>query len=411
MDGDYDILLVGGGLVGASLARGLIGSRLRLAVVEAVPPATQARPGHDDRVIALSWTSRRILEALGCWADLAADAEPILRVHISERGQWGMARLDQADAGVPALGYVVTARALGQALWVGLEGRSDLDWLSPAELEAFEVQPEGVEARLRIRGEPRRLRARLLVAADGGASRVRQTLGVPLWERDYGQTAVIANLTPSRPHGGMAYERFTPQGPLALLPMTEGRCSLVWTQPTEAVEEVLGLADGPFLNRLQATFGFRLGRLTQVGRRAAYPLRLAQARETVRPRVALIGNAAHTLHPVAGQGFNLGLRDVAALAEVLGDAQGLGEDPGGLSVLERYAAWRQADQDGTARLTDGLARLFRNPLAPVRLGRALGLLALDLTPPAKYLLGRQFMGLRGRLPRLARGIPLVQHPV
>jgi 2-octaprenyl-6-methoxyphenol hydroxylase len=244
------------------------------------------------------------------------------------------------------------------------------------------------------------------VAADGGDSPVRRRLGIPVLERGYGHTAVIANLTADRPHRGVAYERFTGSGPLAVLPMTEDRCSLVWTQRDADVPALLALEDREFLGAVQERFGHRLGRLLRVGRRAAYPLRLARVREMVRPRVALIGNAAHTLHPVAGQGFNLGLRDVAELAEALVDARAAGADPGALPVLERFARRRLPDQERVALVTDGLARLFVNPLLPVRLARSLGLVALDLALPLKRAVTRQFMGVGGRRPRLARGVPL-----
>ena len=246
-----------------------------------------------------------------------------------------------------------------------------------------------------------------VVAADGGDSPVRQRLGFRAREWSYGQTAVIANITPGRPHQGVAYERFTDTGPLALLPMTEGRCSLVWTQRDAEVEALLALDDQAFLRALQARFGQRLGRFARVGRRASYPLRQLLVSDSVRPRLALIGNAAHTLHPVAGQGFNLGLRDVAVLAELLVEQARAGGDPGAMPLLARYRDWRRPDQNALALVTDGLVRLFSNPLLPLRLGRNLGLLGFDLLPPLKQAGARRFMGLGGRLPRLARGLPLV----
>ena len=381
-------------MVGASLARALAGSGLSVAVVEAVSRDAPGQPSYDDRVIALAWGGRLILEAMGRWSAIEPEAEPIRRIHISDRGHFGFARLDHREQGVPALGYVVSARAIGRGLLEGIDDQERLDWICPARIADFRVEPERVLATLEVDGGQRQVGARLLVAADGGDSPIRQRLDLPLQEWNYGHTAVIANLTPGEPHGGVAYERFTDSGPLAVLPMSEGRCSLVWTQRDDAVQEILALDDAVFLQRLQGRFGFRLGRLARVGRRAAYPLRLMRVKEMVRPRLVLIGNAAHTLHPVSGQGFNLGLRDVAELAQVLVRANEERLDPGAAAVLESYAARRAGDQHRVALVTDFLARLFINPLPPVRLARNLGLLAMDLMPPVKRGLTRRFMGMR-----------------
>jgi 2-octaprenyl-6-methoxyphenol hydroxylase len=274
-------------------------------------------------------------------------------------------------------------------------------------LEAVEIQPDVARALVRLDGQTVLLTARLLVAADGANSRVRQQLGIDALRWDYGQTAVIANVSPALPHGNTAYERFTAAGPLALLPMSEGRCAVVCTVDRRDRDAVLALDDAAFLAHLQDRFGDRLGRFRRVGQRQDYPLFMVKSREHARHRVAVIGNAAHTLHPIAGQGFNVGIRDVAVLAEVIIDAWRAGDDPGQLAVLERYANWRRWDQRRAIAFTDGLARLFVNPLPPLRLARNLGLLAFDLCPPVKRLLARQTMGLDGRLPRLARGLPLL----
>jgi 2-octaprenyl-6-methoxyphenol hydroxylase len=403
---DYDILIVGGGMVGASLARALSGTGLRVGVVEAVARDATGQPSYDDRVIALAWVSRLVLGAIGRWDDIEPAAEPIREIHVSDRGHFGFTRLRCADHGLPALGYVAPARAIGQGLLGDAAPGAALDWIRPAAVEDFAVEPDRVVVALNRNGESRLVTARLLVAADGGESSIRTRLEVPVQGWSYGHSAVIATVTPGQPHRGVAYERFTDSGPLAMLPMTEGRCSLVWTQRDERVQDVLDLDDDAFLEALQGRFGFRLGRLQRVGRRAAYPLRLLRVKEMVHPRLVLIGNAAHTLHPIAGQGFNLGLRDVAELAEVLADAHRNGEDPGSPGILRRYAVLRHADQRQVALITDFLARVFVNPLLPVRLARNLGLLTLDLVPPLKRGLARRFLGLRGRLPRLARGLPI-----
>lgn len=403
MQAVYDLLIVGGGLVGASLAHALAGSGLRIAVIEAVAPKDSVQPSYDDRVIAVSGGSQRILQGMDLWRGMTAVAEPIRDIHVSDRGHFGGARIHSRALGVEALGYVVPARDLGRVLHQGLDDLVEL--YCPARLLDFQLGAEAVEARIGRQGETLDLRARLLVAADGGDSPVRARMGFQVREWRYGQTALIANLTPGRPHQGQAYERFTDSGPLALLPMTENRCSLVWTQRDEAVQEYLALADEEFLRRLQARFGLRLGRLARVGRRSSYPLRQLMVHDPVRPRVVLIGNAAHTLHPVAGQGFNLGLRDVAVLADLLAEQVRAGGDPGAMPMLARYRDWRRPDQSALALVTDGLVRLFSNPLLPLRLARNLGLLGFDLMPPLKQAAARRFMGLGGRLPRLARGLP------
>jgi 2-octaprenyl-6-methoxyphenol hydroxylase len=406
MTADFDLLIVGGGMVGASLARAVSGQGLRIGVVEAFALDNQSQPSFDDRVIALSWGSRLILQGIGVWPAMADVSEPILNIHISDRGHFGFTHLDRSDEGVEALGYVVTARAMGEVLQRDLDRLPGIEFLCPARLTSFTVESEAVTVNLRQGDTTSVLTTRLLVAADGGDSQVRQLLSIPLREKEYGQTAIIANLTAAQPHCGIAYERFTDSGPLAMLPMTQERISMVWTARDDQVDVLMGLDDDGFLDALQDRFGYRLGRLETIGQRFAYPLRLRQAVEQVRPRVALIGNAAHTIHPVTGQGFNLGLRDVAVMADLLGDAAGDQLDVGEMSLLKRYADWRRHDQQAVAWITDSLARLFANPLGPLRMARNLGLLGLDGLPSLKHLVAKQFMGINGRLPRLGRGVSL-----
>ena len=404
---DYDLLIIGGGLVGASLACALDGLDLRIGLVEAAPLTVSAHPGYDDRTLALAQGTRRIFQTLGLWEAQAATATPIQRIHISERGAPGFARLDSHEEGVEALGYVIEARQVGAALLAKLPNLPGVDLLCPARLETVVIEPEAACATLRF-GDGRTVerRTRLLVAADGAQSPVREQLGIAALRWDYGQQAVIANVTPTLPHQNVAYERFTPDGPIALLPMSANRCAAVCTINTADAAAVMALDDAGFIALLQERFGDRLGPLLRVGRRNAYPLFLLKAREHARHRVAIIGNAAHTLHPIAGQGFNLGVRDVAALAEVVAEAWRSGEDIGKLRVLNRYADWRRWDQRQTIAFTDALNRLFANPLWPVRAARNLGLLAFDLLPPIKHEFARQTMGLHGRLPKLARGLAL-----
>ena len=400
-----DVAIVGGGMVGVSLACALAPLPLRVAVIEGAMPKLGQPPCYDDRAIALSYGSRRILESIGVWSHLEACATPIEHIHISDRGRFGFARLDRDEEGVEALGYVVLAREIGEALY-GALAETGVELIAPASVESFSQEEGSVHLLLDEEGGSSTLDARLMVAADGTHSQAREALGIAAKGWSYEQTAVVTNVTPSRPHGLRAFERFTEDGPLALLPMTENRCGLVWTQRHDRVEEVMGWNDAEFLARLQDAFGFRLGRFVQVGQRHAYPLQLLMAERAVAGRVALIGNAMHTLHPIAGQGFNLGIRDVAALADVIADAVQRDGDPGAPEVLDHYARWRDGDQKSLAVITDALARVFGNPLPPVRTGRNLGLLLTDLAPGLRHRIARHAMGLEGRLPRLSRGVSL-----
>ena len=414
---DYDILIIGGGMAGASLAVALQGLPLSVGLVEAVPYETQRQPAFDARAIALADGSHRIFQALDLWpAMVERGATAIRHIHVSDRGSFGSARLAADEEGVAALGYVVEGRVIGAALTEAVAQLPNVELLCPAQLTALTVEADAVEAALTVDGTPRPVRARLLVAADGVHSTVRERVGARSWGMGYGQTAVIATVATDRAHGNVAYERFTDTGPLALLPCdpprdgeqeTRGhRWSLVWTVRDREVEEMLGLDDDEFLRRLQQRFGYRAGRFLRSSERHAYPLVFDFVRRAAQPRVAFVGNAAHAIHPVGGQGFNLGLRDVAALAEVIAAAHADGVDIGTMTALQPYVAWRRPDYLRVAAFTDGLVRLFSNRLPPLRLLRNLGLLGMDILPAAKHLFARQAMGLTGKLPRLACGIAL-----
>lgn len=408
MKTDFDILIIGGGLVGASLACALRRSSLRIGVVEAEAEALSAtaQPRYDDRTLALAYGSKIIFDSMGAWDEGVLDATPIENIHISDRGRFGITRLSAAQAGLPALGYVVTHRALGAELFKSLQGSKQVEWLCPAEMQTIDFAPEAARVTLRHAGATRTVSARLVIAADGAHSAARAAAGLGAERIEYGQTAVVSTVTAGVPHGNTAYERFTDTGPLALLPLSENRCALVWSAEEKEVRTILDWSDAEFLAHLQERFGDRLGRFSRPGRRAAYPLALTRVPEQVRPRLALIGNAAHTVHPVAGQGFNLGLRDVAALAEILIDAERAGEDIGGFMTLRRYAAGRRRDNQATAVFTNGLIRVFSNNVFPLTFLRNAGLLAVDLMPGVKRGLVRVTSGMAGDLPRLARGLPL-----
>jgi 2-octaprenyl-6-methoxyphenol hydroxylase len=398
---EFDIVIAGGGMVGASLALALAGLPLRTLVVEAMPPAHAAQPSYDDRATAISASSRRILEGIGCWAGLASAAAPIRAVHVSERGAFGVTRLRAAEHGLSSFGHVVENRALGQVLWQGLESAARVSLRAPARVTGLVQDEDAVTVKLDAADDGvAEVRARLLVAADGARSPTRELAGIAHETRDYHQVAVIANLSPAEDHDGTAFERFTPSGPLAVLPLARGRATIVWTLAPEHAAAVMAMEDEAFLEELQRAFGYRLGMFRKVGRRASYPLALVQARSWHAGRVALAGNAAHGIHPVAGQGFNLGLRDAAALAELVARHPG---DPGQAAILEEYAEWREADRARTVRDTDSLVQVFTSELAALRAGRRLGLIGLDLLPPARVMVARRGMGLAGRMPRLALG--------
>src|SRR6266566_10109324 len=383
MNQKFDIIIVGGGPVGASLACALRGSALRVAVIEARPRASEVPPSDNERTLALAFGARRIFEAIGVWSEIERlGANPIERIHVSQRGRFGATRLAAADIGLPALGYVVENRVLGAALAQCLRDARNVSWFCPATVEDVRFHDATAQLTVQQDGRDHALTARLVVGADGAHSAVRRLSGIVAERRDYAQVAVVATVATSLPHQNTAYERFTDSGPLAALPMHAGRCAIIWSTRAADAEAMLAWSDAEYLARLQQRFGDRLGRFASPGARVQYPLALTQVGEAVRPRLVLIGNAAHTLHPVAGQGFNLGLRDVAALAEVLVTASAH-EDIGTDAVLQRYGAWRARDTRATEMFTDGLIRLFSNELTPLALARGVGLVAVDVLPPLK----------------------------
>lgn len=401
----FDVLIVGGGMVGASLAVALKPLCLKIGLIEAYNFGVAEQPSYDDRSIALSYGSSRIYQGMGIWGKLRSGVESIQHIHISDRGHFGAARLEAAEENVPALGYVVESRVLGKLLYEELD-TGEIELIVPAKVFGVEQDADSVQVKIERNGVADTLQTRLLVVSDGRDSGVREMLGIGVSRSEYHQTAIIANVTTAEPHRNLAYERFTSSGPLALLPLTEGRYSLVWTHRDEDVETTMQLDDAAFLHKLQAAFGFRQGEFTKVGQRAAYPLVLQKAVKEVAGRAVVIGNASHALHPVTGQGLNLGLRDVAQLAEMLAEAARQGSDPGAADLLARYGELRRQDQQGVVRYTDTLVRVFSNDFAPLGHARAVGLMAVDRVAPLRHWNARQGMGLRQRQTRLARGLGL-----
>jgi len=404
---DCDVAIAGGGLVGASLALALAPLGLKVALVEAVAPGGGVHPSFDERTTALANGSARIFRSLGIWRHMEREATPIRRIHVSDQGRFGVARIDAAEQGLEALGYVLPNRVMGAALWQGLAAASGIQVIAPARVLGSELAGDVRVLALEHSATTQQLRARLVVAADGARSLIREQAGIAADHWPYAQTAIIATITTQRFHDYVAYERFTADGPIAVLPLSDGRCGIVWTRPPEDAARLLALPDEAFLAELQAAFGFRLGRLLRAGVRSAYELALSRSERHVAERLAIVGNAAQGLHPIAGQGFNLGLRDAASLAEVLADARAAGSaDVGDAGPLEGYADWRAEDRRRIVAFTDGLVRLFGSPLGVLRGLRSVGLLAFDAFPPAKSAMARLSVGAAGRIPRLARGVPL-----
>lgn len=408
-DTQYDIVIAGGGMIGASLALALEPLGLRVAVVEAVARGESRQPSFDDRSTALSRSTQRMFEAMGLWDEVISAATPIRRIHVSDRGRFGFSHIDASQQGVDALGFVVINRVLGDVLQSALANAGSVDIRCPARV--VDVDTGGEFANVRIEetdGGHQELGCQLLVAADGSNSALRPMLGICATKTDYGQHAVIGNVLPEKPLDNCAYERFTDQGPLALLPVADDRAAFVWTVSSHDVDRVLGLDDETFLDELQTAFGYRLGRLSRVGKRAAYPLSLTKALRLTAERSVLVGNSAHGLHPVAAQGFNLGMRDVAALCDCIADARSEypSADLGDPDLLARYAQWRRDDQGKLVRLTDGIVRLFGSSNPPLRAARNIGMLGFDIVPGVRSLFAKHMMGLAGRLPRLSRGVPL-----
>jgi 2-octaprenyl-6-methoxyphenol hydroxylase len=404
-----DVAIVGGGLVGASLACALAPLGLKIALLEAVPPRAANQPSYDDRTLALSASSCAILRGLGVWPLLAETATAIREVHVSEINRAGKVVLRPTEFDLEEFGHVVEARVFGSAVMKFIDGLESVDFTCPAKVDSIETGQDLTRIEFVHGDEQRFLQARLLVGADGADSIVRKALGVAAQEHDYGQTAVICNVSTEKPHQGKAYECFTSTGPFALLPHVNDRCGLVWSTTTEQANELLDWSDDEFLNQAQARFGTALGQWNRIGKRSAYPLRLVRAKQDIGKRAVILGNAAHAIHPIGAQGFNLGLRDVAVLAELIAAAlqKDAAADIGLPELLQTYSEWRAPDHEGTIAWSDGLARLYANPTGIASFARGAGLLAHALIPSLRRQLAVRAMGYRGRIPRLALGETLV----
>ncbi|MEY8205072.1 MAG: 2-octaprenyl-6-methoxyphenyl hydroxylase [Bermanella sp.] len=399
MKQEFDVIIVGGGMTGASLALLLttaMAQGLRVALIETHEVSSQqvAQPSFDDRSTALSLSSQRIFAKLGVWPTMAAQACAIKHIQVSQQQQFGRIRLHAADSQVEAMGYVLENRIMGQQLMTALLRLPSLSIFSPARVSAYSITSQGAQLEVVQQEQTLQLQAQLVVLADGADSAGCRQLGIIQQRHDYQQDALVCNVSFDAAHQNWAFERFTMQGPMALLPMTNNRYALVWCMEKQQAQDYLALSSSDFAQRLQQALGHKLGRVQRIGERVSYPLNLVQAQEQVRSHVVVLGNAAHALHPVAGQGFNLALRDALALARQI-ERRWPTPSLGSLSLLNDYVAAQVQDQNITIGLSHGLPKAFTQAGAGCSLLRALGMSALDVSPLAKKLFSRQAMGLVG----------------
>ncbi len=401
----FDIIIVGGGMVGATLALALSESDYQIALIEAFPYQSQQQPSFDDRSIALSWGSVQILKSLSLWDSFKQFATSINKILVCDRGHFGLHRISAVQREVPYLGQVICNRDCGEVLWSQLKIKQNIQIFCPATVSSLNIGSENKILQLEMDNEQIELSAELIVAADGAQSKVRKMAAISVETSDYDQAAIIANIQTQIPHQGLAIERFTKTGPLALLPLQD-RWSMVWMVPKAEQESMVQLTETDFIKKLQPILGYRLGKITKVGERAGYPLQRLKLNNLYNQGVVAVGNAAHSVHPVSGQGFNLGLRDVAWLTELLLGAAWQQISPGSDELLQRYQLKRIADTNRTLAVTDTLARLFANENSLLSLARNLVLSGLSLCPPADHWLSDTAMGLQPPLPKLACGLTL-----
>jgi len=399
----HELVVVGGGLVGLSLGIATAQAGLDTLVVDRENPAATLAESFDGRASAIAYGSQQILAALGIWAKLASQAAPILEIRVADDSAPLFLHYDHREVGDHPLGWIVENIVLRRALLERVRELPHLAHSAPKTVAGVERSAAGALVRL---ADDHAIRARLVAAADGKASPLRKAAGIRTIEWSYPQTGIVATVQHERPHRGVAVEHFLPAGPFAILPLTGNRSSIVWTERAELAPRILAMSAPDFADELRRRFGDFLGTVEPMGPRWSYPLAFLHAENYAAERLALVGEAAHVIHPIAGQGLNLGLRDVAALAEVLVDARRLGLDIGEPNVLRRYERWRRLDNWMLAAVTDTLNRLFSNAIAPVKLARDLGLAAVNQMPPLKRLFMRHAMGVVGDQPRLVRGEPL-----
>ncbi|MER2473533.1 2-octaprenyl-6-methoxyphenyl hydroxylase [Photorhabdus laumondii] len=386
-----NVIIVGGGMTGATLAlaiSSLSKGRIHVSLIEAAEPE-QKHPGFDARAIALAYGTCQRLQQIGVWSALEDYVIPITHVHVSDRGHAGFVNLYAKEYNIPALGNVIELYDAGQCLFGLLKNAPGVTLYCPSKVMAVERTLSSVTV---ILDSGERLQGELLVAADGSHSAIGHACNIQWQRHAYEQVAVITNVLTSEHPRGRAFERFTEYGPLALLPMSEGRSSLVWCHQLARRKEIAGWNNAQFLRQLQQAFGWRLGKILETGQRHRYPLTLSTANQQISHRLALVGNAAQTLHPIAGQGFNLGMRDVMTLAQIVSEAFAAGQDIGTYQVLANYQQQRVLDRENTIDITDGLIRVFANRYFPLQIGRNFGLMMMEKCSPMRDILARQTLG-------------------
>ncbi len=396
----YDVCIIGGGLVGRALALMLAGLSLKVVVVEQQPLRERQNPD-ESKALALTYATQQLLVKLGVWPRLTMVASPIAKVHVSERGKFGRCLLEADSLNLPALGYLVPEAYLSQALVESVAEQSLASMLQPAHIDSLDHPAREVRVK-QADDLIATISYRLLIAADGASSLTRQSLGVSITEKHYQQSALVTRVTISQPHHQVAYERFTPKGTLALLPVSKARCALIISGDNHVIKTWHGFSDQVFLEKLQADFGFRLGRFSTVSQRIIFPLTSVLADQQVGEGFLIMGNAAHLIHPVAAQGFNLSMLDLAALEEILGKALASHEAIDALPVLQLYQQWREQEQQIVIKVTDRIVSLFSSELLGMQYARHLGLIGLEYLSPLKALLTKRAVGLGGRIARLLR---------
>ncbi|WP_095588734.1 FAD-dependent monooxygenase [Actibacterium ureilyticum] len=405
MEFDSDVVIVGGGLNGPALALALAQAGLQATVIDALPRDTRQGDDFDGRGYALALASQRLLSGIGIWPQVADHSQPILEVKVTD-GRAGegpspfVLEFDHAEIEEGPMGYMLEDRFLRQAFLTAMDGMDAITQLSGETVVAQDLRPGGVTVTLASGGV---VRARVLIGCDGRRSGTAERAGIKRTGWDYGQTALVCAVEHEKPHNGIAHQFFMPPGPLAILPLPGNRSSIVWSERNDTAAQIQALDDDGYLNALRPRFGDFLGKITLSGKRFTYPLNLTLANSFVGSRLALVGDAAHGVHPIAGQGLNLGLRDVGALAEVLVDAARRGEDIGAADVLARYQSWRRWDTATLAVATDGFNRLFSNDNPLLRGIRDLGMGAVNAMPALRRRFIREAAGLNGDLPRLMSG--------
>lgn len=405
MANDFDVLIIGGGLVGGVAARALADAGFDVAVVDGSPPEDAVSAAFDGRASAIAAASRRFLSNIGVWQHLEAEVAPILEIRVADGASPLFLHYDHEDVGEGPLGYLAENRHIRAAIQAANQGVAGITVIQPMRVDKLERSQGGVTATL---ADGRQLTAGLAVAADGRGSSIREAAGIRVTSWRYPQQAIVCTVEHEKPHGFIAHEHFLAAGPFAILPLKGTaerpacRSSIVWTEREAQARSLVRLPDDAFLTELARRFGDFMGEISVVGPRFCHPLGLQFAETSVSERLVVVGDADHGMHPIAGQGLNMGYRDVAALLDVLTESRRLGLDIGGAPSLERYKRWRRFDNTMMLAVTDGLNKLFSNDIAPVRLARDLGLAAVDRMPPLKKMLMRSAMGLMGDLPTLMR---------